>query len=150
MRSVVFSDRRVARILNTRYACAWESVRPVPRVEIDFGNGHRLTRTLNGNVATYLCDSDGHVRDIIPGLASPGEVLRRLGGSASEAHELDAETEQNRRLRMPKVRTLLAECPDALPQEITRRVFAEILDVDLDDPYLGLAPHVVGGEPGRR
>ncbi len=35
------------------------------------------------------------------------------------------------------------------PRPLTKVVFETILDVDLDDPYLGPAPYVLGGEPGR-
>ena len=45
---------------------------------IDFGNGHKIRRTLNGNVATYVCAPDGRVVDVIPGLNSPEAYLEDL------------------------------------------------------------------------
>ena len=39
--------------------------------------------------------------------------------------------------------------PLARPAEIQGLVYRELLHVDLDDPYLGLAPDVLGGELGR-
>ncbi len=60
------------------FVAAWESVRPVPVVTIDFGNGRTLTRTVNGNVATYVCAPDGRVIDIIPGLNAPEAYLADL------------------------------------------------------------------------
>jgi hypothetical protein len=53
-------------------------MRPVPIVTIDFGEGHTLQRTLNGNVATYICDPQGRVIDVIPGLCAPDEYVRQL------------------------------------------------------------------------
>jgi hypothetical protein len=56
----------------------WESVRPVPTVRIDFGNGTELTRTLHGNIATSVCTAEGQVLDILPGIYQPGVYLDRL------------------------------------------------------------------------
>lgn len=60
------------------FQAAYESVRPVPRVTIDFGDGRKLERTLRGNVATWLCAPDGRVLDVVPGLCDPQTFLRRL------------------------------------------------------------------------
>ena len=45
---------------------------------IDFGNGHTVTRTLHGNVATYVCDADGIVYDVLPGIYTPAEYRRQF------------------------------------------------------------------------
>ncbi len=74
----MFSDERIAAWINQHFEPAWESVRPVPRVTIDFGDGHVLSRTLNGNIATYVCRSDGAVLDILPGIYEPQTYLRQL------------------------------------------------------------------------
>ncbi len=68
---MLFSNPDVAKFMNDHFVCAWESVRPVPRVEIDFGDGHKMTRTLNGNVITFLCTPDGKAFDVLPGLYDP-------------------------------------------------------------------------------
>ena len=75
---MTFSNADVAKFMRENFICAWESVRPVPLVEIDFGNGQKLKRTVNGNVATYICAPDGRVVDIIPGLNSPEAYLKEL------------------------------------------------------------------------
>jgi hypothetical protein len=75
---VLFSDDRVSSFVRDNFSAAWESVRPVPVVEIDFGNGRRLKRTVNGNIATYICAPDGRVVDIIPGLNTPEAYLKDL------------------------------------------------------------------------
>ena len=170
----------VAAWLNQGFECAWMSMRPAPRAEIDFGDGRKLTRTLNGNVATLFCLPDGQVADLLPGLVGPREFLRRareaagLIRAASRAespgtilaahHRLLAEApaavssrealsedlDYNQTVRYPKAHALLAERGLVRPTEISRDIYRDILDVDLDDPYLGLAPYVAGGEEGRR
>ncbi len=233
------------------FECAWESVRPVPRVPIDFGNGHALERTLHGNIVTYLCTSQGEVFDLIPGLIGAQEYVRRLDQAArlhrarswgvlippllpgastfpglgpgpdpvpsnpfaapvpadlprddswretvllwhgvlversragppltgdpisvfdgskmrverridmalappmteADAASLEVDTSFNRTHRYPLASQLLLEHPFARPAEITEEVYRRVLGVDLADPYLGLAPQVLGGEGGRR
>ena len=73
---MLFSSDEVSRYINDNFEPAWESVRPVPIVTIDFGNGHKITRTLNGNVATHVCAADGMVLDILPGVYT-AEVYRK-------------------------------------------------------------------------
>jgi hypothetical protein len=72
---VLFSSADLARFINDHFEPVWESVRPVPMLTIDFGNGKTVTRTLHGNIATYLCGHEGQVLDIVPGIYTP-EVYR--------------------------------------------------------------------------
>lgn len=75
---MLFSNEEVAAYINENFEPAWESVRPVPRVTIDFGNGKVIHRTLHGNVATYACAADGRVLDVLPGIYEPKTYLARL------------------------------------------------------------------------
>lgn len=75
---MLFADPAVQAFVRDNFIAAWDSVRPVPIVTIDFGNGHVLERTLNGNVATYVCDAQGRVVDVIPGLCDPALYVRQL------------------------------------------------------------------------
>ena len=75
---MLFSSEEVAALINSEFVAGWENVRDVPTIEIDFGGGRRLTRTINGNIATYLCAPDGRVFDIIPGLYDAPTYLARL------------------------------------------------------------------------
>lgn len=229
---MLFSNNEIVKVLEDNFECAWESVRPVPRVEIDFRNGTRLTRTLNGNIATYFCTPEGKVYDLLPGLVSADEFLSRtrlaidlytslrksktpeallslyhgkmsilvgsdaktLKGTAmhlrilpdlskafveapmkyrlaaemfeatagthlaretkkaasSSTDSLTTDDEYNLLHRYPKAHAMLAANPLVRPAEITKKVYKDVLHVDLDDPYLGLAPYVLGGEGGRR
>ena len=53
-------------------------VRPAPIINIDFGDGNIITRTLHGNVATLICNAAGQVVDILPGIYEPVTYLDRL------------------------------------------------------------------------
>jgi len=242
---VLFSQPELAGFLSEHFECAWESVRPVPRLSIDFGNGHTLERTLRGNIATYLCTSEGETFDLLAGLVDAGEYRARLAqglelfaelrapsaadsrvarvaawhgalcasepvreglrnyaksavelplerqlapasssrfdplvaaellgeqpapspfvsklaveapleielaGRRLDASALARDTAFQRQLGYRLAHALLSGHPLETPATLTRDVYRTLLHVDLDDPYLGLAPDVLGGEPGR-
>jgi len=75
---VLFSRKDISAFINGKFEAAWQSVRPAAVVRIDFGNGKTVTRTLNGNIATYVCRPDGTVIDVIPGVYDPQTYLERL------------------------------------------------------------------------
>src|SRR5262249_54793450 len=64
--------------LRDNFVLHWQSVRPVPRVTIDFGDGRTLKRTITGNSAHYALASDGTVLDSLPGLYGPQQFLKWL------------------------------------------------------------------------
>ncbi|MEW6279551.1 MAG: hypothetical protein AB1758_13060 [Candidatus Eremiobacterota bacterium] len=84
---MLLSDARVANILNSEFVFAWESVRPVPRVTIDFGD-RVLTRTLKGNTVMYACLPDGTVVDAFPGLYTPDDFLAEFQDTRALLHGL--------------------------------------------------------------
>jgi len=212
---VLFAQPGIRDFIAANFIPAWEKVRDVPTATIDFGGGRVLKRTVNGNVATYICAPDGRVVDILPGLSTleafledlraalalakrpPEEVAvhhldgvvrsmlrdlpepsakprldagktlgveprvkRALGVDRSKRKGieprvksaildadlalLEADTLANRELRKPKIHELLSERAYT-PSEITKRVYRDILDCDLDDPYLGLGEAAFGG-----
>jgi hypothetical protein len=75
---VLFSNREVAAAINQWFEPIWESVRDVPTVSVDFGHGVTVTRTLHGNIATWVCDSRGDVLDVLPGIYEPVTYVSRL------------------------------------------------------------------------
>ena len=87
---MLFSSREVADQINATFEPAWESVRPVPLVTMDFGNGHTVKRTLQGNIATYVCGPDGTAYDVLPGIYTPDVYRRELGACAALAESLRA------------------------------------------------------------
>lgn len=76
---MLLSDARVQQRLQN-YVCAWESVRDVPRITVDFGD-RKITRTLKGNTVLYVCLADGTVVDAMPGLYTPEDFLAQLDQS---------------------------------------------------------------------
>lgn len=67
----MFSRKDLAEYISRTFEPAWETVRPVPLVHVDFDNGNVLTRTLQGNIATYVCTPDGYVVDVLPCIYDP-------------------------------------------------------------------------------
>jgi hypothetical protein len=74
----LFSQDAVADFINANFEPAWEMVRPVPVVHIDFGNGKVLTRTLHGNILTSVCTADGQLLDALPGIYTEATYVDRL------------------------------------------------------------------------
>ncbi|MBX7222779.1 MAG: thioredoxin family protein [Blastocatellia bacterium] len=77
-RTILYSNPEVARYLRENYILHWKSVRPVPKVTIDFGDGRKLERTLTGNSIHYVLNAEGQVVDALPGLYGPQAFLREL------------------------------------------------------------------------
>jgi hypothetical protein len=70
-RTALYSNKQISDYLRDNYVLHWQSVRPVPRVTIDFGDGRKLERTLTGNSAHYILTSSGEPLDVLPGLYAP-------------------------------------------------------------------------------
>ncbi len=84
---MLFSNKEVADYINANYEPVWHTARAVPLVTIDFGNGNVVNRTMQGNIATYVCFGDGKVLDVLPGIYEPGvfkQCLERLNKLAIE------------------------------------------------------------------
>lgn len=75
---MLFSRSDISAFINRSFEPAWQSLRPAAVVRVDFGNGNVVTRTLNGNIATYVSTADGTVLDVIPGVYDPETYLQRL------------------------------------------------------------------------
>jgi hypothetical protein len=222
---VLFSDEVIARVINDRFEPVWVSVRDVPTVTIDFGKGHKLTRTLHGNVATYVLTADGTIIDVLPGLYESHQYLSQLNqlwwvhhyavktpepavfladyhneqskaiktsgkakvvkpfadmskmsieistktilrspvnlkaaGATSAAtapemierpdfskpHQLKhwrkiyEDTDVNEHQRRGQIHRILANRPNAKPDDVTKEIYRDVLHADIDDPYLGL------------
>lgn len=84
-RSVLYPDPEISRLLRERFVLHWESVRPVPKVTVDFGDGRRLVGTITGNSIHYLLDPQGRLVDALPGLNGPAAFRRFLEAGAAEA-----------------------------------------------------------------
>lgn len=77
-RTVLYPNAEISQLLRDRFILHWQSVRPVPKVTIDFGDGRKLERTLTGNSIHYILDPNGRPVDALPGLYSPRAFYRQL------------------------------------------------------------------------
>jgi hypothetical protein len=87
-RAVLYSNPEIARYLNEHFILHWKSVRPAPRVTIDYGDGRRVERTITGNSIHYILDSEGRIVDALPGLYGPAAFLRQLKQSEAVARQV--------------------------------------------------------------
>jgi hypothetical protein len=77
-RTTLYSNSDISKYLREHFILHWQSVRPVPRLTIDFGDGRKLERTITGNSVHYVLDRDGQPVDALPGLYGPKAFLRVL------------------------------------------------------------------------
>jgi hypothetical protein len=85
-RTTLYANEEIARQLRERFVLHWKSVRPVPRVTIDFGDGRKIERTVTGNSVHYVLAADGQPLDALPGLYGPRQFQRWLS-EAESLHE---------------------------------------------------------------
>lgn len=77
-RTALYPNARINEILYNKFILHWQSVRPVPKVTIDFGDGRKIQTTITGNSVHYVLNSEGKVFDALPGLYGPGAFARWL------------------------------------------------------------------------
>ncbi len=77
-RSALYPNAEVSRYLRDHFILHWKSVRPAPKVTIDFGDGRKLETTITGNSIHYVLDTAGRPLDALPGLYGPSAFLREL------------------------------------------------------------------------
>lgn len=112
-RTTLYSNEEIAKTLRERFVLHWRSVRPVPKVTIDFGDGRKLERTLTGNSIHYILMPDGQVVDAIPGLYGPKAFLKQITrGEALVRLLADASAERRS--------TMLADFHKQQAEEVTK------------------------------
>lgn len=77
-RKTLYVDPNTVALLRDRFVLHWESLRPVPILTIDYGDGRVEKRTVTGNSIHYLLDSSGRVLDAIPGLVDVPSFRQEL------------------------------------------------------------------------
>ena len=95
-RTVLYSNAEISSVLRDRFVLHWQSVRPVPTVTINFGDGRKLERTLTGNSIHYILDSQGRPIDALPGLFGPQAFLRGLTNAETFFKTLAGKSDQQR------------------------------------------------------
>jgi hypothetical protein len=77
-RAVLYADPEISALLRDQFVLHWESVRPVPIMTIDFGDGRTIKRTVTGNSIHYILSPSGQIVDALPGLIAPRVFQREL------------------------------------------------------------------------
>ena len=95
-RTVLYPNDEVSSLLRDHFVLHWQSVRPVPTVTIDFGDGRKLERTLTGNSIHYILDSEAKPLDALPGLYGPQAFRRGLVKAEALFKSLAGKNEQQR------------------------------------------------------
>jgi hypothetical protein len=95
-RTALYSNKEISDYLRDNYVLHWQSVRPVPRVTVDFGDGRKLERTVTGNSAHYVLDAAGRPLEALPGLYSPQAFQEWLVRSKELAGRLAPSDDEGR------------------------------------------------------
>ncbi|MFI5121041.1 MAG: hypothetical protein ACHQM4_11540 [Thermoanaerobaculia bacterium] len=77
-RTALYANAAISNELRSNWILQWESVRPVPKITIDFGDGRKLERTITGNSLHYVLSAGGALVDVLPGLWGPKDFLREI------------------------------------------------------------------------
>jgi hypothetical protein len=158
-KKLLYPHARVQALLR-RFVLHWQSVRPVPRVTIDFGNGKKIERTLTGNSLHLVLDLDGRPMDALPGLFDPDtfcDLLEAGGQMRRTPHRAVAASmvaPTKHMVEAPLLRALIADTPGNLElydrvqralrarawtaDELVDWIYRELFLMDLSDPWLGL------------
>ncbi|MFN2516834.1 MAG: hypothetical protein ABR556_11545 [Pyrinomonadaceae bacterium] len=99
-RTTLYSNAEMSNMLRERFILHWQSVRPAPRVTIDFGDGRKLERTLTGNSIHYVLDSEGRPIDALPGLYGFWPFLRGLEHAEGIFKQLQGMNDEARRVAL--------------------------------------------------
>lgn len=91
-RTALYPNGEVSQVLRDRFILHWQSVRPVPKVTIDFGDGRKMQSTITGNSIHYILDAEGRPIDALPGLYGPGAFLQELSKSEQAVKEYTKKT----------------------------------------------------------
>ena len=103
-RAILYPNAEISQYLRDHYILHWKSVRPAPRITIDFGDGRKIERTITGNSIHYILSEDGDVIDAIPGLYSPAEFMAYLKGADAMNAQLRTTAATQRALALMKFR----------------------------------------------
>lgn len=103
---MLYSNADISKYLRDNYVLHWQSVRPAPRITIDFGDGRRIERTITGNSIHYVLDSDGKIIDAIPGLYSPAMFLNYITHASEMNKTLGSLPKEKQALSLMKFRKM--------------------------------------------
>jgi hypothetical protein len=96
-RTVLYSNAEISATLRNEFILHWQTVRPVPLITIDFGDGRKLQRTITGNSIHYVLDSDGQIIDALPGVYGPAAFARSLASDEILFAKLKGKSDNEKR-----------------------------------------------------
>lgn len=105
-RSLLYSNAEISKYLRENYILHWKSVRPAPRITIDFGDGRKIERTITGNSIHYILDDEGRVIEALPGLYSPKAFMIYLKQAKLVNDSIDMRTDKEKGIALLRYRKL--------------------------------------------
>jgi hypothetical protein len=105
-RSILYPNSEISKYLRENYILHWKSVRPAPRVTIDFGDGRKIERTLTGNSIHYILDDTGRIIDALPGLYSPKAFMIYIAQGKRVNDSIDMQTDREKDIALLRYRKL--------------------------------------------
>lgn len=87
-RTTLYPNASVRSLLTSQFVLHWQSVRAVPIITIDFGDGRQIRRTITGNSLHLVLDDQGRTIDVLPGLYTAEAFGRELRHSRNAAERL--------------------------------------------------------------
>lgn len=129
-RKLLYPQAQINQLLRDHFVLHWQSVRPVPKVTIDFGDGRRVEKTLTGNSVHVVLDPEGRPADALPGLFAPGVfhalAVRAHGYALAERGKL-AELHRHALAQPLPLSAYAASPPAATPPNGSRAVRASMI-----------------------
>ena len=113
-RRLLYPEPRINEVLRRDFVLHWHSLRPVPKVTIDLGDGRKIEKTLTGNSVHVVLDPRGRVVDALPGLLEPATFLAQLVQARTFA------LADRRTLPALHDRARRTPAPSATPSRLTR------------------------------
>jgi hypothetical protein len=84
-RTTLYANAEVSAYLRDHFVLHWKSVRPVPKITVDFGDGRAIERTITGNSIHYVLDVHGRPADALAGLYGAKAFLAGLARAEAMA-----------------------------------------------------------------
>lgn len=134
-RTTLYANGEVADYLRTNFVLHWKSIRPVPRITIDMGDGRTIERTITGNSIHYVLEANGSVVDALPGLYGANAFLSALQQAITAARQTAA-------LPAPERRVWLERYHTASLDRINQRWASDLLRANAEASTL---PRLAGG-----
>lgn len=131
-RSLLYANKNISGYLRENFVLHWRSVRPAPRITVDFGDGRKIERTITGNSIHYILADDGRIIDALPGLYSPRAFKLYLEQAHDVYRRVDKLGKREKRLALAAFRKGAADHLMA-----TRKKAFELSDVGLVDSQTG-------------